>query len=61
MKKQQSVTVSVSMPKELVNVVKTRLLAEPDLTFSQYARRLIREDLARGAAVAGGKDKEVAA
>ena len=44
---QENVTVSVSMPRELAARVKTRIQREPDLDFSKYARRLMREDLAK--------------
>ena len=41
-----NVTVSVSMPLALAEVVRAHVASEPDQNFSQYTRRLIREDLA---------------
>ena len=50
----QCATRSISMPVELMEQVMQVIAKEPDLTFSQHVRRLLRRDLEQG-------KKEVAA
>lgn len=46
----KAVTASISMPPELWGKVKGRLAKDPELDFSKYVRRLLRQDLESQAA-----------
>ena len=48
-----SITKSVSLPADVVAAAQQKISQEPDLDWSKYVRRLIRQDIAT--------DKEVAA
>lgn len=42
-----TVTKSVSLPKELAKRANMRVKSDPELDWSKYVRRLVREDLAK--------------